>query len=93
MAKRFVEYRGVRMIEGWPEEIQEAQLLTSLPMAGAAIPRIAFGAERADLGANEHPCRDCRVFKGEFHVPGCDGEECVAGFSSIIRCRPSTLEA
>lgn len=83
---RFVEYRGQRMIEGWPEKIQEAQTITHALINGARLERIAFGAERDDWGANEHPCQDCRVFKGEYHVPGCDAEECPSCHDQLLSC-------
>jgi hypothetical protein len=86
MSKRFVEYRGVRMIEGWPERIQEAQLQTTLTLAGRTIARVPYGSERDDYGANEHPCEDCRVLKGEFHVRGCDAEECPECHGQLITC-------
>lgn len=75
MTKRFVEYRGVRMVEGWPERIQKAQLQTHLSLGNRVVLRIRYGSERDDWGADEHPCHDCRVIKGEFQVDGCDGEE------------------
>jgi hypothetical protein len=55
MAKRFVEYRGVRMIEGWPERIQQAQLQTHLTLSGQSMGQIPFGSELDDLGADDHP--------------------------------------
>jgi len=86
MARDFVEYRGVRMIEGWPERIQEAQLHTHLTLDGRPVPRIPYGAESDDWGADDHPCHDCRVFKDELHVSGCDGEECPVCRGQLITC-------
>ena len=86
MTKRFVDYRGVTMIEGWPERIKQAQLETNLTLAGQPISRIPYGAERDDWGANEHPCADCRVFQGELHVRGCDGEECPLCHEQLMTC-------
>ena len=83
---RFVEYRGVRMIEGWPERIREAQTITRLVANGVRFERVQFGSERDDWGADEHPCHDCRVFKGEYHVPGCDGEECPCCHEQLLTC-------
>jgi hypothetical protein len=84
--KQFVEYRGVRMIEGWPERIQQAQLESDLTLEGKSFARIPYGAESDDWGANEHPCGDCKVFKAELHVPGCDVEECPACREQLITC-------
>ena len=72
---RFIEYRGVRMVEGWPARITEAQSIRTYSSRDKPVPRIPYGSERDDWGA-EKPCHDCRVFKGELHVVGCDAEEC-----------------
>jgi hypothetical protein len=84
--RRFVEYRGVRMVEGWPERIQAGQAAPKLLIGGVLCERIRYGAELDDWGANEHPCADCRVLKGEFHVDGCDGEECPQCHGQLVTC-------
>jgi len=84
--RRFVEYRGVRMVEGWPERIQAAQRVTHLSIEGTSYPRIPFGSEQDDWGADAHPCTDCRVAKGEFHVLSCDGEECPRCHGQLLTC-------
>lgn len=43
---RQVLYRGVPMIEGWPEKIRAAQQLRTYTLSGRAIPRIPYGSER-----------------------------------------------
>ena len=63
-------YRGVPMVEGWPAKIEAAQSIQSYTLNGQSIRRIPYGSEADDWGANEHACHDCRVIKGEFHVPG-----------------------
>ncbi|MCU1243321.1 MAG: hypothetical protein JWO71_4047 [Candidatus Acidoferrum typicum] len=79
-------YRGVPMIEGWPEKIMAAQEIVSLTLKGRAIPRIRYGDEHSGWGANQHPCGDCAVFKGELHVPSCDIEECPSCGEQLITC-------
>jgi hypothetical protein len=79
-------YRGVPMIEGWPEKIMAAQQTVSLTAEGRTVPRIRYGDEHDDWGANEHACHDCRVLKSEFHVAGCDGEECPLCGGQLITC-------
>ena len=86
MVPRFVEYRGVRMVEGWPARITEAQTIQSYSSAGKPIPRIPYGSERDDWGADHKPCHDCRVFKGELHVVGCDAEECPTCHTQLLSC-------
>jgi hypothetical protein len=86
MTQRFVEYRGFRMIEGWPERIQAAQLVPTYDIEGAERPRIRYGDESEDWGADRNACYDCRVLAGELHVPGCDAEECPVCHVSILSC-------
>jgi hypothetical protein len=51
MVKRFVEYREVRMIEGWPERIRQAQFEVDLSLAGRSVARSPYGDEQDDWGA------------------------------------------
>lgn len=71
-----VIYRGVSVIAGWPERIHEAQETTTCVVNGEIVSRVRYGDENDDWGADSHPCHDCAVIKGEFHVEGCDGEQC-----------------
>lgn len=82
----FVEFRGEMVIAGWPEQVQAAQSVLSVTVNGLELPRVRYGDEREDWGADAHACHDCRVVKGEFHVPGCDAEECPACHGSMFSC-------
>ena len=79
-------YRGETMIEGWPEKIIAAQQIVSLPQEGRTIPRIRYGDEHDDWGVHENACPDCRVLKGEFHVPSCKFEECPVCGGELLCC-------
>jgi hypothetical protein len=85
-APKRILYRGVPMIEGWSEKIQAAQKVLSYTAEGRTIPRIRYGDERSDWHADRVPCHDCRVIKGEFHVPSCDVEECPLCGGQFISC-------
>jgi hypothetical protein len=82
----FVQYRGVQMIEGWPERIVEAQSQTTYHIDGTEVTRIRYGDETQDWNATNQTCHDCRVVNGEFHVIGCDVEECPSCHEQILTC-------
>ena len=81
-----IVYRGVRMTEDWPDKIKAAQLITDLSFEGRPVSRIRYGSEQSDWRAEEIPCHDCAVIKGEFHVPNCDVEECPVCGGQLISC-------
>lgn len=87
MDKKWVIYNGRRMIAGWPEKIEQAQLLKTLTINGQVYERIRYGDERSDWNADRVPCHDCGVIKGQFHVgPACDVEECPRCGGQLIGC-------
>ena len=63
-----------------------AQKNTTLTIGGKDLPRIKYGDEKTDWGADERPCHDCSVKKGEYHVPGCDVERGPACGAQAISC-------
>jgi hypothetical protein len=81
-----VAFRGIQVAEGWPEKIQAAQLLTSCCPNGEAMERVRYGSEKQDWRASDRACHDCCVIEGEFHVPGCDVEQCPSCENQIFGC-------
>jgi hypothetical protein len=86
MEKKFVEYKGRQVIEGWPEKIAEAQNEKTYLIDGTAYTRVPYGNEDEDWGANSHPCGDCSAEKGELHVSSCDVEQCPACGGQVLSC-------
>ncbi len=84
--KRFVMYNGRKVIEGWPEQIAAAQQQTTYLIGGEEHPRVRYGDEADDWNADEEPCHDCLAVKGQYHVPGCDVEECPVCGGQAITC-------
>lgn len=84
----YEEYNGHLVAKGWPRQIEEAQYQT-MSLVTAAFPRLRHGEET--LWEKEErlelpPCHDCGCLKGQFHVHGCDMEECPACGGQSISC-------
>jgi hypothetical protein len=81
-----VIYNGVSMTPDWPAKIEAAQNVSSRTIQDKVYSRVRFGDEQKDWRAEQRPCRDCGVVKGQYHVPGCDVDECPACGGQAITC-------
>lgn len=78
MGDNLIDFRGTRVIHGWPELLAAFQRMTHIMIGGTRFRRVRYGEEAADWGAGAHPCRDCAALAGEFHAIGCVVERCAA---------------
>ena len=87
MSQEYVIYKGARMIKGWPEKIEAAQLESTFCIGGIERQRIRYGEESDGWIADRQACRDCGVVKGQFHVPWCAVEICPVCRRQWITCQ------
>ncbi len=84
--REFTVHHGVRMPKGWDKKIDEAQQLGTYTVGDERLPRIRFGEEQI-LWPTDLPCEICGVKKGQYHVPGCNHEECPNCGNQVMVCR------
>ena len=75
---KMVNFRGVSVGEGYPEEFRKAQNQPTFVINGKVVKRVKYGEEKNgyDYSPDTNPCHDCAVLKGEYHLFGCEAEEC-----------------
>lgn len=79
-----VEYNGVWMSTEWVENIIASQDIVTLSINGETLARVPFGKESD--GPDTSHCGDCAVMVDQFHVPGCDIEECPRCGGQLLSC-------
>jgi hypothetical protein len=84
----FVEYNGAQVASFWPERLEAAQH-QPIALITHPVARLRFGEESSFKGKGRKPpspCHDCAALIGQFHVSGCDMEECPVCGGQQIGC-------
>jgi HEPN domain-containing protein len=83
--REFVTYNGEQVPRTLPAAIVAAQRQATIELHGKTFDRIRYGEEigwRVQLPY----CGDCLVSPGQFHLDGCDIEDCPRCFGQLLSC-------
>lgn len=80
-----VQYHGVLMSADWPQEIEDAQELQGYVMHGQSFDRVIHSVAEEGIEQDEL-CQECGVLNGQFHVPGCQQEDCPRCAGKLVEC-------
>lgn len=80
-------YNGVEMHVSRVRALENSQLVQTTTILGTVFPRIKYGDEEDDWGAQAgRLCHDCFAAAGQYHVVGCDVERCPICQGQAISC-------
>jgi hypothetical protein len=86
----FIFYNGIEVLKSFPKEIIDAQNITTLIANNKSYPRVKYGDENiwleVDKDFSNIPCHDCAALKGQYHVAGCDMEQCPKCGGQLFGC-------
>lgn len=69
---------GEKCTKGWKEKINNAQKIRTIYIIGKEYGRIKHQEDTI--------CNDCKIKKGQYHVPGCKLEICPKCGGKVISC-------
>jgi TIR domain len=83
----FVEYQGTQVASYWPKYLEASQHQSHF-LVTASFKRIRYGSEKryGKKMTFRSNCHDCAALVGQYHVFGCDVEECPMCGDQNISC-------
>jgi hypothetical protein len=84
----FFIYNSEEVYKKFPKELLESKYIEEYDIAGETYSRVRYGAEKYEdnIRHSRETCGDCMVKLGDFHVPGCDWEQCPKCLGQSIGC-------
>jgi hypothetical protein len=82
---KHVEFRGDKVMSYWPQRLETAQKWPGY-VVQRVLRRIPYGHETPHPDNDDRPCHDCSAVSGEYHVPGCDMEQCPQCGGQALGC-------
>lgn len=81
-------YNAEEVHKNFPKDFLESKYIEEYEIIGIGYPRIRYGNEKyGELKLTfQNKCSECLVKIGEFHVPGCDVEQCPKCYGQAISC-------
>jgi hypothetical protein len=84
---KFITYYSEEVYNAFPKEMLEAQYIVEYIIGDEDFPRIKYGNEKYNgVRHTMERCGDCLIKLGEYHVPGCDWEQCPKCLGQAIGC-------